>query len=133
MKVCVQTHRAEQAVIVYTATDSVGHNSDAVLSQLCSEPLLIPLTRLPIEYFNNLMILWSSISFIIPNEGKQQTQHSHTFLAAVAFLQNLDGVMWCHLDLFWINWNALLSSGVMWAHVLHILHSSRSIESPRIL
>ena len=62
--------------------------------------------------------------------------HTFTNLAAVAFLQNLDGVMWCHLDLFWINWNTRqLSHGVMWSHVVHIDDSYRSetIESPRRL
>ena len=42
-----------------------------------------------------------------------------------------DGVTWisrwCHMDLFWIKWNARqLSYGVMWSHVRPIADSSRS-------
>ena len=99
-------------MIVYTATDSVGHNSDAVLSQLCSEPLLIPLTRLPIESFHNLITLWSSISFIIPNEEKQE---SVSHISCSCCIPSEFG--WCHVVSLGFVLDQLERSAIIWCHM----------------
>ena len=133
---CIQTHKAEQALLVYTATESLSHNSQLLFSNcvtLCSAWLLKSATWMPLFGFkHNSINLWFSVSFQIFHWkwARDTREMSHIHISCSCRIPS-DGVTWisrwCHMDLFWIKWNARqLSYGVMWSHVRPIADSSRS-------
>ena len=124
---CIQTHKAEQALLVYTATESLSHNSQLLFSNcvtLCSAWLLKSATQMPLFRFkHNSINLWSTVSFIIYHFKLKASKRHQRNVTHSHILQLSHSLRWCHMDFSMVSHGFVLDqverpATIIWCHVV---------------
>lgn len=127
LNVCIQTCRVDQALLVYTATDSLSHNSDAIFNAvtLCSAWPLKTDTWMPLSVFYLIQSKfqfyrsWFYVVGCFLHYFKcYQWKRAIDCITLSHVLQLLHSLTWCHMVSRGFVLDQLEHSAIIWCHVV---------------